>query len=368
MSNNENKYRYKSTDLAEYFASGGSQEVDSKFAGFPKFEQATLEYEKIEQTFGYTLNGTDLKDIYSVKSSFEEKTETDGAGTIDIPPWANAIKLRIDTMKGFQGANVAPLPNGNPGASVGDVNNQGARVGSLGPGETGATGAPGNDFNAKGCPLPQTNRLKRGAAGGDGGAGGPGGAGGLSYAAGGDGGPGGAGASGGQGGDGLTYYTKKITNLDDIRGNGILYNINTNECQLRDLGDQIFNFQANRGGQGNDAKGGNAGNTGGAATPAQVGGKGKKGKKGHKGGDAGKQCAADGTSKAKGRKGEQGDGGATGSNAVKGIAGTPGNPATAGNKGLAAQFSEQGFPIVEEYNAPSNSNTSNRVIVHFFIT
>lgn len=367
MSNNENKYKFKSTDLDEYFASGGSQEVDSKFAGFPKFVQATLEYEKIEQPIGYTLNGDDLINRYSIKSDFEERTS--GTGTITIPSWANAIKLRMDTMQGFQGANVSRLPDGIPGANQGDPSNPQGRAGTGAPGAQGEQGQQGDNNEAKGCPGPQAHRNKQGAAGGPGGPGGDGGQGGLTYAVGGAGGQGGDGASGGQGGDGVTYYTKKIADLDDIRGNGILYNINTNECQLRDLGDQIFNFQANRGAQGNAAYGGNAGNSGNAANAANSGGQGGKGGKGQKGGAGGNQCSADGTSKAVGQTGIKGQKGAAGGNAKNGTKGSKGNPATAGQKGTAGTFSQVGnYPIVEEYNAASNSNTSNRVIVHFYIT
>ena len=212
-------YKFKSTDLAEYFDSGTSTVNEDHFDEFPSFTQATLPYEKIEHTFGYSYNGTDLKNIYSIKSKFEQYTS--GSGNVSIPSWANAIKIRMDTTQGDQGNGLyagGRWPQGQPGTAITAGQSPESRYPNGTPGGQGPQG-PGN--HAHGCPTEQARRPRYG---GPGGPGGEGGQGGIINAAGGPGGQGGAGAYGGPGGPGITYYTPTITNLDDVRGQGVSYN------------------------------------------------------------------------------------------------------------------------------------------------
>lgn len=353
-------FKFKSTDLAEYFESGSSTIVNhlDKFKGFPTFSTASLDYEKITDSFGYIYQGQDLKDLYSIKSKSVQYTS--GSGIVEIPTWANAIKVRIDTKQGAQGAGRALNPDGQVGKFADGA--QGASYVKQPDGEQGGPGEQGSTNTVAGCgPIGTQIRTKNGGAGGPGG---PGGIGGRATT-GGSGGIGGNGALGGNGGFGKTYYSKTISNLDDIRGTGSLnYAINDNKCQFTGAN---FQLNVNAGQDGNDAFGGNEGQDGNDANISQWG---LNGGIGGRGGDGGQNCDAPGT----GSQGCQGGWGCPGSPGVDGADGNDGTPgangddATPGNAGANGNVEdEDDFQNAPNETSNNENNTQNRIIVHYFL-
>lgn len=357
-------FKFKSTDLDDYFESGSSTigNIANKFNGFPSFSTASLDYEKITDSFGYIYNGQDLKDLYSIKSKSVQYTS--GSGPVAIPTWANAIKVRIDTKQGAQGAGLALNPDGQVGRFPDGT--PGVSYDSADDGTPGTPGNPGAPNQVHNCPtgsvLPpyHENRTKSGGAGGTGGPGGTGGR----ATSGGAGGQGGLGALGGVGGYGKTYYSRTISNLDDIRGNGsITYNISESGCQISGTN---FGLTANIGGTGNAAQGGNNGQPGQDANQSQAG---QPGGDGTVGGDGGGDCESPGTGSQGcaggwGCPGAPGDDGSDGSD---GSDGDSGDDATPGQRGIAGTVTETGDFQNSGESLTDVDNTSNRIIVHYFL-
>lgn len=360
-------FKFKSTNLDDYFESGSSTLGNnaSRFNGFPSFSTASLDYEKITDSFGYKYNGQDLKDLYNIKSKSVQYTN--GAGTVAIPTWANAIKVRIDTKQGAKGAdrgldnNTGRFPNGTPGTSYDKAAD----------GIDGDSGDDGSPNNVPDCPtgnfLPpfKETRTKSGGAGGLGGSGGQGGR----AVKGGDGGQGGLGALGGVGGYGKTYYSRTISDLSVIRGTGsITYNITDSACQLTGSN---FGLIANAGGTGNNAQGGNNGQPGQDAKASQEG---QDGGNGHRGGNGGIFCDSPGSGSQERGTGKclysfgcDGDDGADGADGSDGADGADGDNATAGQRGLSGTVTETGDFQNTAESTTDVDNQQNRIIVHYFL-
>tara|TARA_A200000159_G_C7276895_1_gene319757 strand:+ start:20 stop:1132 length:1113 start_codon:yes stop_codon:yes gene_type:complete len=364
-------YKFKSTNLADYFETGSSSlntntNVASTIKNFPTFSTASFDYEKITDSYGYKYNGQDLTELYNIKSK-SVQYNTNGSGTVTIPTWANAIKVRIDSKQGAQGQPSQGLltdgsgrfPSGTPGTSYGEASD----------GSDGDDGPYGTPYQVKGCPtggIPATeNRTKSGGRGGFGGTGGTGGR----AVKGGDGGLGGLGAVGGVGGYGKTYYSSTISDLSVIRGTGsITYNITDSACQLTGPN---FGLIANAGGTGNNAQGGNSGQPGQDAKASQAG---QDGGNGQKGGNGGTTCGAPGTGHQEagtgncynsfGCDGADGEDGADGSD---GDSGADGDNATAGQRGLSGTVTETGDFQNTAESTTDVDNQQNRIIVHYFL-
>lgn len=368
-------FKFKSTDLDDYFESGSSTlgNIANKFNGFPSFSTASLDYEKITDSFGYTYNGQDLKDLYNIKSKSVQYTS--GTGTVAIPTWANAIKVRIDTKQGAQGAGRALNPDGQVGRFPDGT--PGVSYNKAADGSDGESGDDGSPYQVRHCAtggIPShENRTKNGGAGGLGGKGGQGGR----ATTGGAGGQGGLGAVGGVGGYGKTYYSRTISNLDDIRGNGsIIYNINESGCQFKSQatqedGNPLFEIIANAGETGNAAQGGNNGQPGQDANQSQAG---QPGGDGSRGGNGGQNCNSPGTGTQERGHGNcyntfgcDGSDGSDGEDGEDGSDGDSGDDATPGQRGIAGTVIETGDFHNTAESLTNVDNTSNRIIVHYFL-
>lgn len=338
-------YKIKGTGLDDYFNTGNSVINSGAYVGFPNYDPATEAYERITSNIGFTVQGTDISQLYNIKSKFVEVSTTseNKFGALTIPTWANGAKVFIGTMQGLAGASTSPAANGTPGANRGPFS----------AGTPGNQGPPGPGGHANSCPTGQAKRPKDGGVGGLGGAGGAAGAG----ASGGTGGTGGTGATGGVGGDGVRYSSPNITNLDTIRGSGISYILTANTASLSSSN---FIYTANRGVTGNNATNPNAGTPGNDATGGNNGQDGQRGGQGQAGGN---DCGSPGQA----GQGPPGGQGAPGNNAIAGNNGTPGQNGVNGNKGANGNAIISGPSDLNAISLNTNSNSSNKIIVHFFI-
>lgn len=336
------KYKIQDTKIEDYFNTGNSSIGNTDFNGFPSYDVATEDYEKITSGTGYEIDGTDISDLYDIKSKFQE-INTVSTGTLTIPTWAKGVKVFLGTTQGAKGNDTSKAADGNSGANRGPF--------SAGP--QGFQGVMGSGGHADDCFPTQKRRPKNG---GDGGAGGAGGAAG-SGASGGAGGTGGSGASGGTGGDGVTYASPNITDLSSIRGNGISYTVTANKVILNS---NAFNYTANRGSVGNDANDPTAGTPGNAATG---GSDGFRGGQGNKGQDGPNGCNSAG----KAADGNTGNQGAKGNDATAGNKGADGTPGNNGNKGANGNVSVTGPADTSPVSNNTNSISQNIIKVHFFI-
>jgi hypothetical protein len=352
------KYKIQGTDMDEYFNTGNSV-ITAPYTNLPFYDPATEEYEKITSNIGYSIAGIDVSELYDIKSKFQEisTTSTTENGTLSIPTWAKGVKVFLGTMQGTKGNDSAPASDGKGGAGRGPFS-----VGVTG--EAGLQGLKGNDNHIENCPIANGNkkREKFGGGGGPGGDGGPGGPAGLG-AAGGRGGTGGRGASGGQGGAGVRYSSPSIINLDSIRGNGINYSVSENAVSLSSTN---FIYAANRGSGGKDANNPNAGNNGNDAKGGNNGKQGQQGFQGNKGQDGGTSCGDNGSGDA-GTKGGQGGQGGKGDDATAGNNGNAGDDGNNGDPGADGNVSVTGPSDLGAQSYSTNSHTSNKIIVHFFI-
>jgi len=351
------KYKLQGTDIDEYFNTGNSViDNNNSFADIPTYDIATEEYEKITSNIGYSIGGVDISELYDIKSKFEEVSTTSSTinGSLTVPTWAKGAKVFLGTMQGAKGNDTSPAANANAGANRGPFS-------SGGTGPSGPSGPNGNQGHANGCPTGQAKRERGGGPGGPGGDGGDGGDPGDS-ASGGAGGKGGSGATGGTGGDGVRYSSPNIINLDSIRGNGISYSVSANGVSLNST---IFNYTANKGTVGNNANQPNAGQKGGDAKGGQNGFQGGQGGQGGKGNDGSNSCG--GSPGNIGSKGSKGAKGSKGQNATAGSPGANGNNGNNGQKGANANVSITGPSDLNAQVLNSNSQTSNKIIVHFFI-
>lgn len=350
------KYKVQGTDLDEYFSTGNSV-ITAPYTDFPFYDTATEEYEKITSNIGYSIAGIDVSELYDIKSKFQEisTTSTTENGTLSIPTWAKGAKVFLGTMQGIKGNDSTPASDGTPGNALGPFT-----TGNVG--DPGLQGAKGNDHHVDNCPTDSRKREKFGGAGGAGGDGGPGGPPGLG-ALGGKGGTGGRGATGGEGGAGVRYSSPSIINLDSIRGNGINYSVSENAVSLSSAN---FIYAANRGLNGKDANTPNAGNNGNNATGGNNGKQGQQGFQGNRGQDGGKSCGDSGSAGA-GTKGDQGGQGGKGDDATAGTPGTAGDDGNNGDTGADGNVSVTGPSDLGAQSYSTNSHTSNKIIVHFFI-
>jgi hypothetical protein len=339
-----NKYKFQGTDLEDYFNTGNSSITGTSFNSFPNYDPSSEDYEKITSNIGYSIGGTDISQLYNIKSKFEEIRGGTSSGTLTIPTWATGIKIYLATKQGPKGNDSAPAAPGVPGANRGPFS----------PGTPGTPGTPGANTNANGCGrFGSQTRTRNGGAGG---AGGLGGAAGLG-ASGGTGGAGGTGATGGDGGEGVIYKSPNITDLSTIRGNGVSYSISDTSVTLSS---NIFNISANRGVSGNNANNPNSGQNGNNATG---GSNGQDGQDGQDGANGRSSCSAPGTSPA----GLAGTPGTAGNNAIAGTPGASGNNGTNGNTGSSGNVSVTGPSDVNALSNNSNSISENIIKVHFFI-
>lgn len=351
------KYKLQNTDIDEYFNTGNSViDNNNSFIDLPTYDTATEEYEKITSNIGYSIGEVDISELYDIKSKFEEVSTTSSTinGGLTIPTWAKGAKVFLGTMQGAKGSDTSPAANGSPGANRGPFS-----PGGTGP--SGNTGPAGNQGHANKCPTGQAKRERNGGPGGAGGDGGDGGDPGAA-ASGGAGGLGGNGATGGTGGDGVRYSSPNIINLDNIRGNGISYSVSANAVSLNSAN---FSYAANSGVIGNNANEPNAGQDGNDATGGQNGFQGGQGGQGGQGNGGSNSCG--GSPGNTGNKGAKGTKGAKGQDATAGQNGQNGNNGNNGNKGANANVSVTGPSDLNAQTLTSNSQTSNKIIVHFFI-
>ena len=206
-------FKYKGTDLKEIFDGDGTGTISGiNFSPFPKFNTTnnvnerykTNEIKLLGESFK-TANQDILTEArnFRVTKSFLQNTD----GELTMPPWANAVKIRVTGVKGGIGDKGIKGEEGIKGES-GIKGEQGPQ------GDKGDTGGKGKDEHYK-CPHRVTIEEHNGGPGGPGGDGGAGGNGGN----GGNGGPGGDGGDGGAGGEGgnggVNIFEDVFTVLND---------------------------------------------------------------------------------------------------------------------------------------------------------
>jgi hypothetical protein len=253
------KFKYKGADLEDIFDTNTGTISGINFSPFPNFNTTnnvnekykTNEIKLLGESFK-TANQDILTSARNFKVTKASLQNTDG--TLNMPAWANAVKIRVTGVKGGIGDTGETGEKGETG-NTGDKGDSGQQ------GDKGATGGKGknhqyNDhFNR--CYQLQTF-------GGNGGEGGTGGAGGN----GGPGGPGGAGGPGGTGGEGGEGGNGGVNIFEDV------FTVLNNETK--------FNFQAGIDGD-NTILNATVDGVETLLINLEKGAKGEKGKKGYKG-------------------------------------------------------------------------------------
>lgn len=276
------KFKYKGADLEDIFDANTGTISGINFSPFPNFNTTnnvnekykTNEIKLLGESFK-TANQDILTSARNFKVTKASLQNTDG--TLNIPPWANSVKIRVTGVKG----GIGDIGDNGETGETGETGDKGQT------GETGDKGGPGGkgknhqwDDPGNGCSEQQTWG-GNGGEGGDGGAGGNGGPGGT----GGTGGNGGTGGEGGEGGNGGVNIFEDVFTI-----------LNNNT---------VFNFEAGIDGD-NTILNATVDGVQTLSINLEKGSKGEKGMKGYKG--------YKGIKGVKGFKGYKGSKGATGGN------------------------------------------------------
>ena len=378
MSNSN--YKYQDVDFTELFDTINSDTINSNnYSNLPNFVGNTTDetalYKPNESTdIKYFENGQSIIDAIKPKVR-NVKINNSTNDTVDIPTWANAIKVKVYTTIGEKGIS----------GDRGDTGETSTTSGSTGPsGYTGATGLKGDTGDPGPTGTPQGNWP--GGFGGPGGEGGDGGDGGY----GGDGGQGGDGGYGGDGGDGGSGALIGTTDVYVFRANNNTDNFTINRTlsssessvSLRNSSTaiEIFNISSTKGFSGNKGFKGFKGFKGGGGATGGRGGQGGQGYKGGKGGPGPRgldPTAYDNMHVTypapgpKGVKGAMGVKGATGTKGAKGVKGTTGTKGAIGAKGakgssgLKGSVSYKGL-LPEQLTITQTTSTDAGIEIYFF--
>jgi hypothetical protein len=341
------KYFYKGYDINDMIQTG-TQNIPG-YTNFPKYIKTSGTYGTSDTVKdGFANVYFDVSGDFSNKLIAAASTKVTNKGSISIPPWCNAVKIKLVTAKGLKGDTGEAGQGGDTGTD------------SSGNGSNGANGDKGSDSK---CDV-------------GGGTGGPGGPGGYAGGAGkgGDGGDGGAGGDGGDGGDGMITYSNVVYNIDtnytinvdisnvDISKNKLNFSIKKSNNQ------EVFKVELISGSKGIKGASGLKGAKG------ANGEKGGDGAKGYRGGDAGcGQQNPDWQALKYGRNGgsgARGDNGAKGATGAKGAKGATGATGTKGEKGTSATgtivYATQNAPDVSLNTVPTTELSETSATVYFF--
>ena len=281
------KFKYKGTDLKEIFDGDGTGTISGiNFSPFPKFNTTNNVNEKYK-TNEIKLLGESFKtanqDILTQARNFKvtKASSQNRDDTLEMPPWANAVKIRVTGVKGDIGDTGEKGEIGQDGIT-GDTGDRGQQ------GDKGNRGGKGanHEFSdlINGCKEEsiQGGAGGEGGTGGGGGGGGPGGPGGI-------GGPGGTGGAGGEGGDGgVNIFEDVFTVLNNKTEFNFEAGIDgdyTNVYATVD-GVQTLEIKLEKGAKGERGKKGYKGLIGQKGQKGYPGYKGFKGKPGGNGGAA----------------------------------------------------------------------------------